>query len=71
MVRNHFNFPFHFFNFFFYLGSVWKGIWRGNSVALKQLENEQIEGLAKEGENMMKLSHPNVVKFLGIYKGFL
>jgi hypothetical protein len=37
---------------------------------LKQLENEQIEGLAKEGDNMMKLSHPNVVKFLGIYKGF-
>lgn len=49
---------------------MWKGIWRGNAFALKQLGNTEIESVAKEGDTMMKLNHPNIVKFWGIYKGF-
>ena len=57
------------FECLFFLGSVWKGTWKGKAIALKQLGNEQMEELAKEGERMMELNHPNVVKFFGIYKG--
>lgn len=53
------------------IGSVWKGTWQGKAVALKQLGDGEIEGLGKEGENLKKLNHPNIVKFWGIYKGFL
>ena len=48
---------------------MWKGIWKTTEVALKELGDQQIEALRKEGQNMMKLTHPNVVKFWGIYTG--
>jgi len=46
-------------------GSVYRGIWFGSQVALKMLKNQQKSFL---GEVMLlkSLTHPNVVRFLGV-----
>jgi serine/threonine protein kinase len=49
-------------------GSVFLGEWNGTLVAVKRLNNEDaFRKFEREASILAKLSHPNVVQFLGIY----
>jgi len=50
-------------------GDVYKGDWKGTPVALKFFRNEgEFNELEREAAMLQNLNHPQVVKYLGIYK---
>jgi serine/threonine protein kinase len=50
-------------------GSVYRADFQGNSVALKKLSAEDIDGFKREASTLKQLRHPNVVRF--VLKEFL
>lgn len=56
-------------------GEVWEGRWHGNQVALKTLKSDQLTAskdiptpeFLSEVKTLRQLSHPNIVRFYGIW----
>jgi len=46
-------------------GKVWKGKWRGISVAIKELHTESLEDFKNEIGILGKMRHPNIILYMG------
>jgi len=49
-------------------GQVFKGKYGSNSIAMKELNQENIIDLVKEAEISFNLYHQNIVRFIGMFK---
>jgi serine/threonine protein kinase len=47
---------------------VYKGIWQGAEVALKQLSTSESAAVVNEIKLLKTLNHPNIVRYFGVYK---
>eukprot|EP01119_Soliformovum_irregulare_P022915 TRINITY_DN7919_c0_g2_i2.p1 TRINITY_DN7919_c0_g2~~TRINITY_DN7919_c0_g2_i2.p1 ORF type:complete len:260 (+),score=42.94 TRINITY_DN7919_c0_g2_i2:411-1190(+) len=49
-------------------GNVYRGTWGATDVALKNLKQEDIVSFESEVQILQRLSHPNIVRFFGIFR---
>jgi hypothetical protein len=51
-----------------FLASVYKGVWKSTTVALKKTNLNNIDESLQEANTLMQLQHPNIVQYLGLSK---
>ncbi len=45
------------------IGNVYRGTFRGQEVAIKKIQGDEIMGDDRERDALLQLDHPNVIKF--------